>query len=95
MVRDKTRWDEVFDGIEKIGEYSDDWDGQGAPAIPQGAIAGAKTLANFLTQKGVEPPLVVPSVNESVFFEWSDARHYAEVEIVGENTAELRFFAKD
>lgn len=69
-------WASIAEKLEKYQAecVDDDWDGQGAAAIPAGVIDGAKALVKLLEARGYAvPDWVVPTFDCSIAIEWNDA----------------------
>ncbi len=71
----KSTWSESAASLNDFrSEYTgDDWDGQGASAIPADVIESAQILAHALEASGVVAPgWTMPTYESSVEFEWED-----------------------
>lgn len=69
--------EELKEKIKHISELEDNWDYEGAKAIPKKVIETAMGFADILTPV----PNIFPTRRETVQFEWEKEGYYLEMEI--------------
>ena len=86
-------WTETAKQLDRFGnEYcEDDWDGQGATAIPEELLDSACRLATHLEERGVAAPTwTLAWFDGTVIFEWnSEDGSRIEIELTASNVAEI------
>lgn len=74
-----------------LSGLEEDWDGQGAEALPAERVEEAIKVALDLIAQGVPPAdRVIAGVNGSILFEWHRPAGYLELEITGAGQVEGR-----
>lgn len=88
-------WVERIAEMHDYAAYEDDWDGQGAAALPNDLSSNAFDLASALRANGVAAPsCVVPGVNGSMSLEWLLGEEKSiEIEVTGADSAEVFIYA--
>lgn len=77
-INEQVKKDENLERLVDIAVLRDDWDGEGAKAIPGSAVSFAKMLIKTLTFQ----PKVFPTMRESIQLEFErQDRSYLEFEI--------------
>jgi hypothetical protein len=83
-------WRTAIDDLLKYRNYSDDWDGDGAAAIPADVVYSAIRLAQRLQRDGHPPPsCTLPGVNGTVSFEWVVLGGRLEIEVLEPHIARV------
>ena len=84
-------WGELIAELLTFRGLEDDWDGQGAEALPPALVDGAISLARRFEAEGHAPAdRVTAGVNGTIFFSWHSPEGYREVEVVSPTEAEVR-----
>ncbi len=98
-VRSSTTWADVSSLLKGFqNDYTtDDWDGQGATAIPVEVIESAQALAYALETHGTPAPhWTVPTYESSVTFEWNDPDGSSvEIEVTTPSSVQVVSIAAD
>jgi hypothetical protein len=84
-------WSACLADLDRYQQYGDDWDGQGASAIPGALVASARELALALRARGVPAPdAVLPGFEGTVALEWDAvAGGSVALEVTAPGCAEL------
>lgn len=92
---DTKAWDAAVDELLRYRMYDEDWDGNGAAAIPPELVDSAIRLCTRFRRDGLPPPsCVLPGVNGTVVLEWTTPGERLKVEVIEPNLAEaLRSFS--
>jgi hypothetical protein len=83
--------------LERYRTYADDWDGQGAKAIPAEVVGSAVELVALLRSNAIAPATcVLPGFGGTVGFEWdTPGGGSTKLEVTGPETAEFERFTPD
>lgn len=82
----------ILDRLDSFSILGEDWDGYGAAAPTQEAIATASGFARELaTSWTVTPPTVSPTRDGGVMFSWKRDSHRLEVRFVSQSTVSYAY----
>ena len=76
-------WQRVIEELQRIGTLTDDWDGQGAEALPRETVDWAVEWVEQMRhyRQALPPSRAVPGVAGELYLEWQGELFYVVAEI--------------
>ena len=75
-------FEKILEKIIAISELEDNWDTQGAPQINPDCLLAAIKLLVCIAQPDTPEPIVLPTLNGGIQFEWHTPKVELEIEIL-------------